>query len=647
MDLRLYSWNGITINSDSDEIKSIFPPGSKSNLSSDAVLVNRAGDFPFLSTTVLQNNPLIIEVYIKSASQINTYRETIKKYFNIIDRQRHDLVAIDRNDGDRQYYVTGFITGLRNHGQEQNNFDITFRTEYPYWRLVTPSVDSWDITATGQTTTISNIGNINVPPIITIIPTTTKTKGYKYRRYIPIYNTQDKTYISPLDITNGGLDVQTLIDAGKIQADGDDFRVWQDGAFADRWLYEMDSDSDPAKCWINFNLSHKKEATTSATFDTDDTTLYLVNNRDNKAFLQQMKVVFNKSFLLDSEMLGFADSDISILDFTVSNVTRGQKNSTIASHSASATLRHIEHDLWILYGDSDATAPDVDNDFKPIFDLLSTNQIWTFTNFWDNTAERPGEWQDEVISSKTGLSHLYTDSDASYVNPSVKLGMSMEGTADFQVANEAGTLDWLFYHPARITNVKYSGDYRTVDSDNSWPATVGLQYLQPDGTWKLGYSDSNFPPHSSDSWIAFDSFDVSITIDTNTIRFVMDGQLNSVINAKAQWHADTVFNTYDSDDLPVISVGGENTINFFDFKLTNSTTGEYIKVTTPCPLNTALTIDCEKKLAYLADGTRVPITLSSNRQQWLDLQSGNNSLQYDDVGTVAVHVNVTHRDRTL
>jgi len=81
--------------------------------------------------------------------------------------------------------------------------------------------------------------------------------------------------------------------------------------------------------------------------------------------------------------------------------------------------------------------------------------------------------------------------------------------------------------------------------------------------------------------------------------------------------------------------------------LTNSTTGEYIKVTTPCILNTDLIIDCEQKKAYLEDGTSVNVILSSNRESWLDLEPGNNSLNYMDVGTVAVHINIVHRDRIL
>jgi phage-related protein len=127
----------------------------------------------------------------------------------------------------------------------------------------------------------------------------------------------------------------------------------------------------------------------------------------------------------------------------------------------------------------------------------------------------------------------------------------------------------------------------------------------------------------------------------------MDGQLNSVLNAKAAWQANTVFLTFNSSNIPHFAMGAETAINFFDFTLTNATTGEYIKVTVPCILNTDLIIDCENKKAYLEDGAVVNVILSSSRESWLDLEPGINNLNYVDVGTAAVHINIQHRDRIL
>ena len=127
----------------------------------------------------------------------------------------------------------------------------------------------------------------------------------------------------------------------------------------------------------------------------------------------------------------------------------------------------------------------------------------------------------------------------------------------------------------------------------------------------------------------------------------MDGQLDSVVNelAMAQW--DTVTLTIATANLPTIVVGGELSVNFFDVTLTNSTTSENIKFKTPCPVNTILTIDCEKREAYLADGAPVKVSLSVDRASWLDLDPGSNTLVFTDVGTVAVTGVVNHRDKVL
>ena len=61
----------------------------------------------------------------------------------------------------------------------------------------------------------------------------------------------------------------------------------------------------------------------------------------------------------------------------------------------------------------------------------------------------------------------------------------------------------------------------------------------------------------------------------------------------------------------------------------------------------ALTINNETKSAYLYDGRIVPVVLSTDRAEWLDLAAGANTLQFDDVGTVAVTLGTSHEDRVL
>lgn len=642
MKLKLLTWNSININ-DGTSYNAYIPPPQLANQSNNPVLVNRANDYPFLSVAQRNASFITINVVIAPNANINTYRELLKRYF-FSDLNRHNLVAQDENDSNRQLYRTGIPVSMTQESNAPNSFFINIQTEYPYWKLVIANVDSWDITATGDSNVVNNIGNLNIPPIFTITPTTTKTTGLKYRRFVSIYNVMDKSFVEPLDITNGGLDVQTLIDANKMQADGDDFLVWKNGSFSDRWLYEMDSDSDPALCWNNYSLLPRHEGITSAVFDSDDTTLSFTETRANKSFLQYLKMVNNSILMIESELMTFSSSDVSTFEYTISNILREQKNTTAVSHVASSVVRHIEHDLYILYGDSDLTTPDIDDNYKPIFDLSSTNLAWTYSNYYDNTANRSGMFKPEVLQTKTGLSYTFTDSDPTQeINPSNVLGLAEIGAqSTYQPLAETATLDWLFSHPAGLTNVAYDAN---IYNTGSWPAVVGLQYLKPNTTWITAQNEA--APSTTSVWEAITSRNVSLGGTYETIRFVIDGTLNNVANEQAMVAFRNVVNTYDSDNIPVISVGDEQAINYFDFKITNNTTGEYIKVKTPCPLNSALTIDCEKRKAYLADGGIVNVTFSSDRENWLDLVPDTNNLQYDDVGTVAVHINIEHRDRTL
>lgn len=642
MKLKLLTWNSININ-DGTSYNAYIPPPQMANQSNNPVLVNRANDYPFLSVAQRNASFITINVVIAPGANINTYRELLKQYF-FSDLNKHTLVAQDENDGNRQYYRTGIPISLLQEGGNINSFLINIQTDYPYWQLVTASVDSWDITASGDSDAISNIGNINVPPVFTITPTTTKTSGLKYRRFVSIYNVMDKSFVEPLDITDGGLDVQALIDAGKMQANGDDFLVWKNGDFSDRWLYEMDSDSDPALCWNNYSLLPRHEGITLATFDSDDTTLSFTETRANKLFLQYLKTVNNPILQIEDEICTFPNGTINTIEYTISTILRGQKNTTAVSHVASSVVRHIEHDLYILYGDSDLGTPDINDDTKPIFDLLSSNLSWTYTNYFSTISNRSGMWKPEVLQTRTALSYTFTDSDPmAEADPSNVLGLAEIGTQSaLQPLAETATLDWLFSHPSGNTNVAYDAN---IYNTGSWPAVVGLQYLKPNTTWITAQNE--VAPSTTQVWEAVTSRNVSLGGTYETIRFVIDGTLNSTANEQAMAAFRNVVLSFDSDNIPVIALETEQAINFFDFKLTNSTTGEYIKVKCPCPLNSPLTIDCEQRKAYLADGGIVNVEFSNDRENWLDLRPGTNNLQYDDTGTVAVHVNITHRDRTL
>jgi len=646
MNLLFLTWNGQSINNGAP-FYADFPPGSKVNIHGNVVTVPRAGNYPFVSGIVANPQILQVRVRIAAGQNLDTNRELLKQYFNFEDNTRHNLIAEDGSGG-TQWYVTGFVRDVRNENPaDKTSFLVLFQVEYPYWKLVTAGDTIWSVTASGQTQVVTNAGNRKTPPKFTLSPTVTKTGGLSYRRWTPIYNNLDISFVAPVDITDesatgGGLDTATLTTA-KMQTDGDDFRVWAGGVEVDRWLQDQDTAS--TQCWINLSLKARHEGTLKTTLAsaTSDVTVAFTVNRDNLAMLQWLKSASNNIFLIESEAFQYTPANVNLVTYQITSCQRERKGTTAAGHTAGVTIRHIEHDIWILYGDSTLSAPDVNDDNKPIISLASYNSSWIFTNFFSETSARPAAWKGERLASRTGLSYVYTGVDNTTANPSTVLGIALIGSADFQVQNETGVLDWSFSHPATITSVLYSGDkYMT----GSWPAIVGLQYLVTNTAWFT--ADNQLEPTVAYVWESFGPTTATLTSPyPSTIRFAIDGLLSSAISEMALVQIHTLTIGFDTTKLPTFSIGAEAACNFFDFTITNNTTGEYIKCAVPCALNETLTIDCENKEAYLSDGSRVNVILSTDRAEWLDMNAGSNTFQYDDTGTNAVTVHVIHRDRNL
>ena len=642
MQLSLYQWNGQAIN-DGTTLKSYIPPGQLMNLSSNAITVPRALDFPYLSTTLLQPHTFTIGVTIGAGQAIHTNRELIKGYFDIADTQRHNLVAQDTADSNRQWYLTGFP--IRVIEQEPNSFIITFQVEMPIWRVVTPLTFSWDITASGQSSTFSNIGNVKVKPIITVTPTDVKTNAtsYTFRRWVSIYNNLDVSYNAPLEI-GGPLDTATLTTT-KMQADGDDLRVIIDGVEVDRWLQDMDSAT--TEVWVNVNLSPRHEGTLKTTLPNDGNTVAVVFNQTsaNLKMLKHLATAANQVFLIESEAFTYDRANVDFANYQITGCLRAQKDTSFAGHTGgSLTIRHIEHDIWIIYGNPAATAPDTDDTYKPIFALTSTNSSWVYTNFSDVTSNRPGAWKGEILASKSGKSYTYTATQDTTANPSTTMGMALLGATYQNVPQgEEGKIAWSLYQGAGVTTIVYQG-YRYSNDIASFPATLGLQRKNILGVWNLA-GPTITAPSTTLSWQSFSTSTTSGGTAYQYVRFIMDGSLyvSTDITAKAEF--DTI--TISLETPPTVSIGTETATYWFDAKIENVTSGEWIKMTTIATDEEDLIIDYDAKKAYRADGSPIVLQFSTVREGWLDILSGTNNIQFTDTDTQAVTLAISHEDRTM
>lgn len=638
MELVIVSWNGLNVN-DGSPYFSTFPPGQRVNLSAQGISIPRANLFPYLSGRVLKEHFIRVRVVIAQGSNIPTNRELLKAYFDVTDNSPHNLITKDIANGDKQWYVRGYPTQVQE--QQAGLYFVTIQLETPIWQLVTPGTDTWNISTDSDTEAITNTGNVPVPPIFEITPTVTKTGGLSKGIWIPVYNSMDSPFIEPLEITDGGLDTATLVGGGFMQASGNDFLVWQDGGFVDRWLDAMNSAA--TRCWINVNLPPMQSAVTSVNIAGSGaiTTITLARTRASIAFLTAMQKVVNKVVVIDSEAFLFIG--VNFFTYQLTGVTRAAKGTSEASHTAPATVIWIPIDLWILYDDPTLGTPDIVDTLKPMCDLSSDNALLSFTNYFDQTRVRPFAWQGEVNSTKTNVSYVFTGNENTQIDPSVELGLALSNLPDATVIlQETGQLDWLFSHPCGLTDVSYAGEKYRFNA--SWPAIVGLQILIDGATWQTIQNEAT--PGVATGWIAF-SHSVALGGTYSSIRFAIDGTLSLSANDIAMAQFDTVILTVDSGNLPVITLTTAQDINFFDFTLTNNLTGEALVVNAPCPLNVTMTIDCEGKVLSMTNGERFSILLSTDRTDWLNLDPGANTLQWDDTGTQGVTIVTTHRDRTL
>src|SRR6185295_7958736 len=120
MKLKLLTWNSININ-DGTSYNAYIPPPQMANQSNNPVLVNRANDYPFLSVAQRNSSFITINVVIAPNANINTYRELLKQYF-FSDLNRHNLVAQDGNDSNRQWYRTGIPISMSQEADKINSF---------------------------------------------------------------------------------------------------------------------------------------------------------------------------------------------------------------------------------------------------------------------------------------------------------------------------------------------------------------------------------------------------------------------------------------------------------------------------------------------------------------------------------------------
>src|SRR4030042_1660518 len=77
---------------------------------------------------------------------------------------------------------------------------------------------------------------------------------------------------------------------------------------------------------------------------------------------------------------------------------RAARGTAAGAHGLGDTVWWVQHDIWILYGNAAATAPTVDGNYEPAFELDdSVNTSWVYAEFGENDGLRTGQWSPKVV----------------------------------------------------------------------------------------------------------------------------------------------------------------------------------------------------------------------------------------------------------
>jgi hypothetical protein len=208
---------------------------------------------------------------------------------------------------------------------------------------------------------------------------------------------------------------------------------------------------------------------------------------------------------------------------------------------------------------------------------------------------------------------------------------------EFRVAGH-----WQFYHPAGITEWTHLELYKWRLVWGNEPA-YGLLSSVDGQDWTVDATLTE-PPNPG-AW----------TGQAVAPQSTVSGARYLRLSAAARYPDNVLVEIYelgislDGDHTPVIIIGAEQSNYVLDCLVSNTTTGDAIRLSYTLALNEELEVDtAAKTVTDLQDGSRQFQALAlvgGARRDWLPLRPGSNTLRFDDVGTAGVTVTIEWEER--
>jgi hypothetical protein len=554
-------------------------------------------------------------------------RAWLRALFDGDDETPKLLVAADE-DGGNQRYVKALCTKFEQTTQP-GVFVATLEVDDDVrWRAVAPTVHNWTITASGQTTTITNgvVGvNDEAYPIIRGTPRQYMTGLNPYRMFLAVGWPADQPATEyPTDITDGGLDTR-VASTDFYSATGADIRVIVDGEEVDFWLDGVNTAT--TSIWANLSWQARQEGTLASAL-TPLPVLGVTLNEDISNWPASGLV------RIDNEVMAYGAKNSAARMLT--GIERGARGSTAAPHSAGAAVQWLQHDIWVEYGSSSLAAKVVDNRRKPMFDLAtSTNTSWNYLSFYEAGASRAGAW----AFTNQQWTRAYGGNQKGTANPYGELGISDAAENEGTKKTLAGY--WSLFNPCGMVSANFLSGERYYGRAEWWNASIQSSV---DGASRTKHY--TLPTGTVDAWVAW-SQNVSLVAGARYVYLWLAGYAKGIDPARVEASQVTV--ALDSAKTPTALVLPQQNVYRMAATLTNQTTGAALQIDFALDVDETLRIDVDKSDAiYEADGSSQfgAITLVGTEQhRWLRLAPGANTLRWDEAGVTEMDVEITFERR--
>jgi len=271
----------------------------------------------------------------------------------------------------------------------------------PVWEQDAEQSDTQtDKAATPVEWTITPTGSMRCYPTIEITPDVVKAhaNGYCRRMFVVMANKVPRTVMDslgldfPVDVVDHLLDSATIIAASRMQADGDDVRVFVDGKRIKNFIGEdrflQDINSATAKVWTSIAFRPCRTATLDGAMTDASPANTESIHVDNMGGLAAWP---SSGYLLaDDEVIYYGERDGAYFY----DIRRAQMGTAAAAHDDAKTLYWVEHEIQILYDYTAAANPPASSDVQPVIDLAnSTNAKHIYVGpFIDPDSLRTGQF---------------------------------------------------------------------------------------------------------------------------------------------------------------------------------------------------------------------------------------------------------------